>query len=291
MRPILALTFLLLVAGAAAAQPGPAPGYGTALEYAQAYAQDEATDAAEDPAGYGENKTAPGAVDDEVRHSAYMACWAADDAGLESQVCDAYYTPRGEENTEVECECNTTEPAEAFVKETTADTEALAGNATDFAKATVEDPQNATEHAQGFLDAVQAYAGAAKDRAVTFVEDIIQGAQDCLGLGLTGGQASLDGLGAVATLLSDVVRMGTATVADVATSTGGLIADAGRATGEALETAGDAIAQAARTLADAVTDLFDGKPTQSTPTDPVDDLVDGVVETDGLLDPVEELLS
>ena len=248
------------------------------------------------------NKTAPGAVDEEVAHTAYMACWAADDAGIEHAACDPYYTPRGEENTQQECECNVSEPAEDFVNETAANATVLAGNATAFVNQTVEDPENATEHAKDFLDAVVAFAGSSVERAVGFVEDVIGGLEDCIGLSVTTGLATTQALGTVFGLLGDVVALGALTMQEATLETGDLLADVGSAlghgvsvaagaTGDAFVAVGDAIADAAQAVSEAVRGLFGSEPSGDALDDPIDDVAGDLVDADGLLDPVERLLS
>ncbi|MGB1586668.1 MAG: hypothetical protein ACPHID_06450 [Thermoplasmatota archaeon] len=300
MRPILVLSILLLLSGAAAAQPGPAPGYASAIDYAADYGQQQASAATTDPESYAANKTAPGAADEEVRHTAYVACWAADDVGIQSEVCDDYYTPRGQENAQQECDCNATPTAQAFVNETAHNATALAGNATQFVNETVEDPKNVTSHAQSFVAAVSAFATATVASAQQFVDDIIQSALACAGLASFQVGAATEGTQTLGQLIGDVATLAAATLDDAATQSGDFVtqglkaigtglATAAEATGDALATAGHAIADAATAVKDAVLGIFDDNP-QSEATKPVDDIVKDV-DTDGLLDPVSELLS
>lgn len=311
MRLIVALMTALLVAASASAQPGPAPGYDSALEYAADYAEDQATQAGSDPGAYAENKTAPGAVDDEARHAAYMACWAADDAGFESQACDPYYTPRGEENPEQQCECNVSEDPEAFANATQENATAYAGNATHFVNETASDPANATSHAQSFVNATKAFAEAAVDRSVAFLRSIVDDVTTCLGIGQSIGISTASAMGSVFTLLGDVVQSGASFVADVgraigqgvvvatssvgdglakaASATGDALVAAAKATGDAVQAVGSAVAEAAASLKDAVTGLFE-RDSAKNPTDTVGGAVDDVAGEDGLLDGVTRIL-
>lgn len=311
----------LLLLPLAAAQPGPAPGYESALDYADDYAQEKAGAAASDPEGFVGQHGSPEGLQNETSHSIWLACWAADDAGVEAEPCDAYYTPRGEENPEQECECAPENETEEFTAAVENGTTSLQNATETFVNDTAADPANATEHGETFvkkaLGAVTSVGGAAVD----FVKAIVKGAAACLGITLAAGAAAGSAIGQVASLLVDTAAMGTASLGDVATSAGsatsqgaqaaaeGLVTavqaigsgiataassigqglmDAAKATGRGVAAVGGAIADAAGAIKDAVTGLFDGAgPSDGTGAPgPVD--VDDT--TDGLLDGVDSLL-
>lgn len=191
MKPPVLVALLLVAAGAAAAQPGPDPGHDSALDYAADYVSRQAEAAASDPLGTAANKTSPEGAQAEAAHALYVACWAADDAGVQPDACAAYYTPRGKAEPDQPHEHDGDEARNAtasYLDQTANGTVALAGNVTAFLNETLEDPRNATDH-----------AGRLVDSAVAFVEDVLGGAAELallLADGLTGCLGGLaDGLG------------------------------------------------------------------------------------------------
>jgi len=324
MRTTVFFLIALLAAPVALAQPGPAPGHASAIDYAGAYAQERAGDAVADPA----NTTLDPQV--EVPHTLYMACWAADDAGVEHEVCDPYYTPRGQEAPDQPaCDCNASEAPEdaaAYAQESANATAAYAGNATAFLNATVEDPQNATAHAEGFFAATAHFAKGVVFGARDLVVGIADGILLCLGVTAdvgtgagrlaidgvrasaraleTGFRTAVDGLGLAATSSGDALASGLKGLGEGVLAAVGAVGDAvvasakgfghgamvaARAVGDAAVAVRDAVVDGLRAVKDTVVDLFDGK-------DAAPDLLDGPdglgvdPDADGLLDGVTGLL-
>ena len=282
MRTTLVLLTLALLAAPAMAQPGPAPGYDSALDYAADHVASEAEDASTDPVGFAASKTSAAALQNETSHTAYVACWAADDAGVQHDVCDPYYTARGQEPpSQPPCECqeNTTavqNDTQAFADATHNATLGYAGNATAFLNETIADPGNATSHASGFLNTTKHFVLDLMDDIVGLVTVWAGAIFTCLGVGFGFGLESIDlgigGIGAVFSAVGDAAVLGALGIGDIGQASGdgamaalgGLgtvlgaigsgLATAASATGDGLATAAGAVGGAVVTAAEATGD-------------------------------------
>lgn len=282
MRTTLVLLTLALLAAPAMAQPGPAPGYDSALDYAADHAAAEAENASADPVGFAGSKATASGLQNETSHAAYVACWAADDAGVQHELCDPYYTARGHEPpSQPPCECQENATAahndtQAFANATHNATLGYAGNATAFINETVADPGNATSHAGRFLNTTKHFVLDLVDDIVGLVTVWAGAILTCLGVGFGFGLESIDlgitGIGAVFATLGDAAVLGALGIGDIGQATGdgamaalgGLggalgaigsgLATAASATGGALATAAGAVGGAIVTAAQATGD-------------------------------------
>jgi hypothetical protein len=220
----------LLATPLVTAQHGPPPGYTDPLAYTQDYAANQTTQATTDPAGYAAAKGTPEALGAEAEHAAWLACWTAheaDEAGMAlDPVCSQFFTAPGVVDPPAP-------EATAEITETLEDADALVGEVQGAAEGLVEDPTTAVEQVQRILDAV-----------VAFVEDLVGGLLDALGLG---GLAIADGL---AGMLDGLLALLQLPALGVKASLDGL--------GLGLGAVGDGVAVAATGLADAVLAVVDG---------------------------------
>ncbi len=290
MRLLTLLIALLVLSGAAAAQPGPQPGYASATDYAQAYAEERVGNASEDPEGFAAGYASPEALKAEAEHTAYVACWAADDAGLEPAACDPFYTPRGEAMPERPEEA---QEVEAFEDSVINATDSFADAAVGVVNDTVADPASAPSQVERLLDATQGFLGSIGDAAAALADalagsvlailDGLVAAVDGLeAIGVATSQALSgaleavgDAFGSTAAVSTDALVAGGVAIADglgafghaigsAAAATGHGIADAGRSVGQAIADAAgsvaDGVADAARAVKDTVAGWFGAEP-------------------------------
>ncbi len=262
MRPIVLLIALLVASGAAAAQPGPQPGYASATDYAQAYAEERMQNATSDPLDFVGQYDSVEELQAEADHTAYVACWAADDAGLEPDACEPYYTPRGEAMPEQPEE---PQEVEDFENATLNATETFVAEAEDAVNDTLADPATAPGQVKRVVDAAQDFLGSIGDAVAALADAIAGGILGTLeGIGqMVGGIESI-GIGAANGLTSavedvvDGLGVGAATTTDGIAATGIAVGDgmqaATSATGEALSKTGAGIGSAAATAGGAIAD-------------------------------------
>ena len=261
-RIILLAALALLATPLVTAQHGPPPGYTDPLVYAQDYAANQTTQATTDPAGYATAKSTPEALGAEAEHTAWLACWTAyeaDQTGMAlDPVCSQFFTAPGQVDAPGQ-------EAEAEITETLEGADALLGEVQGAAEGLVEDPTTAVEQVQRILDAV-----------VGFVEGLVGGILDALGLGglavgnglagmldgllgllqlpALGMKTALDGLGLGLGALGDGVALTAAGVADGAIAIAdGLAAAAGAAT-DGVALVGTGLADGLVALATALVD-------------------------------------
>lgn len=189
-RLALLAALALLATPLVTAQHGPPPGYTDPVVYAQDYAANQTGQASSDPVGYASARATPEALAAEAEHAAWLACWTAyeADAGMATDpVCAQFFT------APVTVDPPQVNEAEAEITETLEDADALVGEVGDAVTDTLEDPTTAVEQVQRILDAV-----------VGFVQDVVDGVLDLLGLGglvvADGFAAMLDGLLAIVQL-------------------------------------------------------------------------------------------
>lgn len=293
MRPTVLLLGLLLIASAAA-QPGPAPGHGSASEYAIHYVEAQVQEASDDPVGYVEDHASQQAAEEEVAHAAYMGCWAADDVGVEHEACDPYYTPRGRADPEQPPEPMPEPPAPA--NDTLHATEDFVEEAHTIAEDVLADPTN-PGHLERAAAAVTAFLQRVGGGVTAAVDDLLGGLESLgasmfagiAGVGTAAATGLASGLGAIGTgmqQLGAAIGAGAAAatsasldglaaaakaVGGAATSLGATLADAAKATGDGIVAAGEAvrdgIVAAAQSIADTVGGWFgaDAEPAQALP--------------------------
>ena len=249
MRPNILVVLLLTITYAAAAQPGPAPGYDSALEYAQDYASSQAENASADPVAYGQEHATEEALRNDTSHAVYMACWAADDHGVQHDACDPYYTPRGHEPPsqppEPPCQCNASQAPNstlAYLNGTANATTDHLGNASALANATLDDPGNATHHVLAFALATVHFVRDVAVGAVALAVAVLHGILECLGISLRFGASLLGlaggGIAALAALLLDTIRLGGVSVAGAGQAAALAVVGAALALGQAIAAAG-----------------------------------------------------
>ncbi len=262
MRPIALLFALLVLVGTAAAQPGPQPGYDSAVDYAQAYAEATADEASNDPEGFVAQHDSAEELQADVEHGAYVACWAADDAGVESAACDPFYTPRGEAAPEQPEEAM---PVEDFENATINATQEFAAEVQDIANDTVADPGSAPSQVERLLDATKDFLGDMGAAAGTLADALVGGLLACVdgilgavqgieSVGLTTSDAvvagigdALDGIGTGAGAITDGIAGGGLAIGDG-------VSAASQGIQDALGAAGDGVADAAGAVGDGITD-------------------------------------
>jgi hypothetical protein len=260
---------LLIGAGTAAAQSGPAPGYGSGLEYAQDYADLQVENASSEPVAYVRDHASASAAYSEVNHTAYVACWALDDQDVQNDACDAFYTPRGEAQPEQPIE-PMVDPSNGTLNSTVNATETFASEVSESLNEVAQDPAQAPHAIKRILAATGAFLGgiggalvAAVGGIVAILDDLLGlagsvgiGIQE-LGLGISGGllqavSSTLDGLA----LGSEATTRGLAKVGEVLGTgfgaLGGGIATATSATGDGLATAAGAVGSGIMTAIGAI---------------------------------------
>lgn len=294
VRTTLLLALLAALASPAGlAQHGPPPGYTDPVVYAQDYAADQAGQAQADPVAYAQGKDAAA----EAEHAAWLACWAAYDAGEPlSPVCAPFFTAPVQEDA-------IGQSAEAQVTQVLNDTgaQALADETLDVVNDTLADPTDAVAQVQRAVRAVAAFARDAVAFVLDLVRDVVREVLDILGLAglalaagalgaaqglldlvllpLEGLELAAGGLGALGAALLDGAQAATDSVQSAVASVLGAVGAAAAALADGMRDgahgARDGVAAAARALADGVADAA------SATVDAVQDGVSGLASEIG----------
>jgi phage-related protein len=268
------LASLLLMAPLAAAQHGPAPGYGSAIAYAADYAKEKASNATADPTGFVAREATAEAVQNETENALYVVCWEAWDAtGQQAMVCDPYFTPPGTEDAIPEATNSTADDLNATV----GDAQDLLNTTAAAAQNITEDPTSApseidrvVDAAFGFLRDLVGGLGLGLEWVVDLLAGVVGGiataVQDALGkLGIAGAATALglaDGLGSVGKQVTDLLGSLGSGFALAMRGTGTGISSAVSAVGAGISSAaggvGDLLSRVGTGLRDGTVSVRDG---------------------------------